>query len=478
MPALPPNRSRRRWAMAGAVAALGLVVTTVPRSDATFPRDETAQRAATVTHRAAAKADPTSPADTIRLTQANLKSGQPTGHFDSDVGTVLANQPDFITYNEVPFRPDSVLAPPPGYALWRTPGRYTGETPVAWRTDRWSMVAEGTTMLSNKKGRLPWQHVDWGIRYANWVTLSNVDGRTISVVSAHLTPVISITEGLQAREIQRLGALVGTLSASGPVLVGGDFNMNYDTPQYLGGLFQQFNLVPSYDALAAHFPTGDHYGATIDYVMLHQDLTTVPLAFTDQYAQEIYSDHDAVTVDLTWTAPPTTATYEITPGTVVGDPTGQTGSPRAVLRTMLQAVNHAPAGSAVHLVTRGLTAPAMSAALDRAIDRHVRVQIILRSRTLGTATRHFMARLGENPARRSFAIQCSGSCRKLALQRETAATELLISTVDTTPSVRIISDHAITLHANKVLNIGKVTTRKAAYDRAFRRFFLLAGRPI
>ena len=47
--------------------------------------------------------------------------GQPYVDFQADAATVIANQPDFVTYNEVPYRYDVFLAPP-GYALWRTPG--------------------------------------------------------------------------------------------------------------------------------------------------------------------------------------------------------------------------------------------------------------------------------------------------------------------------------------------------------------------
>ena len=38
----------------------------------------------------------------IRITQANLLSGQPALEFQADAATVISNQPDFITYNEVP----------------------------------------------------------------------------------------------------------------------------------------------------------------------------------------------------------------------------------------------------------------------------------------------------------------------------------------------------------------------------------------
>ena len=156
-----------------AVVAAGLVVT----SPASARED--------LTTNARAVALPPPAPGVIRITEANLLSGQPAPDFQSDVATVLSNQPDFIAYNEVPYRLDSFLAPP-GYALWRTPGQYTGETPVAWRTDKWTAINQGTTTVSYKEGKLPGQKVEWGIRYANWVTLQGVDGHVISVISAHL----------------------------------------------------------------------------------------------------------------------------------------------------------------------------------------------------------------------------------------------------------------------------------------------------
>ena len=81
--------------------------------------------------------------------------------------------------------------------MWRTPGEYTGATPVAWRTDRWTAINQGTTTVTYKEGKLPGQKVHWGIRYANWVVLQGIDGHVVSVISAHLPPENEITEGLQ-----------------------------------------------------------------------------------------------------------------------------------------------------------------------------------------------------------------------------------------------------------------------------------------
>lgn len=478
-PLARPHRRRGAIGLTTGIGlgALALVFTGTAPSGATHPRDE---RATVVSaHVPNAKKTSGAGVDTIRITQANLKSGERVSRFQSDVSTVLAGHPDFITYNEVPFRQDSVLAPPPGYALWRTPGQYQGETPVAWRADEWTDIAHGTQRLSNRKGRLKWQHVDWGIRYANWVTLRSLDGRTVSVVSAHLAPVISITEGLQPREVRHLGNLVNTLAAAGPVLVGGDFNMAYQGSSYLRSLFDSFQMVPSYDALGAHFPTGDHHGATIDYLFLRQDPLAPVLTFTGQHATELYSDHDAVTADLTWNTAAPGSTYRLVPGIVVSHPNGTHRQRRAVVRTMVQAVDHAPEGAAVHLTTTKLTTSAMVRALNRAVDRGVHVQLIIRARTMTPALRHFQELLGHRKYASSFAISCRAHCRAMVERRpHLAATELLVSAVGTTPAVWIRSDRGVTVKANRRVTTAVVTARQGAYDRAFRRFFRLADRPI
>jgi endonuclease/exonuclease/phosphatase family metal-dependent hydrolase len=481
MESRPPHPSRRVpsgiWGLALGAVALALVAGTVPRSDATHRHavvDEAVTAAAVtppVTHR-----DVTAD-QSLRITQANLKSGETAYRFNSDVGKVLAGAPDFITYNEVPFRADGSLAPPPGYALWRTPGQYSGEVPVAWRTDRWTPDAQGTLRTSNVKTRLSWQHVSWGIRYANWVTLHDAYGRTISVISTHLTPIISITEGLQAKEVNHLGALVQTLSAAGPVLMAGDFNQGYQSSDYLRSLYAKYNLVPSYDALGTHFPTGDHQGATIDYVFLHQDLTSPVLTFTDHFPTTLYSDHNAVTADLAWNTLPTT-TYTIARGTVTNDPAGTADQRRAVLQKMTDAVDHTPTGAAIHLASRMVSTPSMWAAVNRAIDRGVHVQIVIRSKDLSPAALAVQERIGNHPKRKSFLVRCTTECAQRAARIGVPPTELLLSTVETVPAVRIVSDQPLTTRATRVLTTARVTTGQVAYDRAFRRFFRLVGLPL
>src|SRR5215207_3641603 len=54
----------------------------------------------------------------ITMIQANIYTGLSPERFQADVREVLAVQPDFVTYNEVPFRNDAVMAPD-GYAIYR-----------------------------------------------------------------------------------------------------------------------------------------------------------------------------------------------------------------------------------------------------------------------------------------------------------------------------------------------------------------------
>ena len=268
--------------------------TTSPSPTATpSPRTSpTASPTASPTTPTTPPADP-EPVTSVEVVQANIKSGTELSKFRADLRKVFKTCPDFVTYNEVPMRQPQYLAPA-GYAIWRTPGQYTGATPVVWRTDRWTAEARGTTMISNLQGYGRGQRVMWGVRYANWVTLRSVDGQqTVSLVSVHIAPKSERTTKLLGPSINRLGALVGQLSSSGPVLVGGDFNRHYKSREYPRALLQQHGMNAVYDLSGRYAPTGDHFGATIDYVMVRPAAVFSVLA---QTTRELNSDHDALVV--------------------------------------------------------------------------------------------------------------------------------------------------------------------------------------
>ena len=410
----------------------------------------------------------------VRITQANLLMGQPYVNFQADAATVIANQPDFITYNEVPYRYDIFLAPP-GYALWRTPGTYTGATPVAWRTDRWTAINQGTTMVSYKLGKLPGQKLHWGIRYANWVTLQGIDGHVVSVIAVHLTPENEITEGLQEVGVNNLGVLANELAAYGPVLMAGDMNFHYGPLQYPRALLASYGFTSTYDILGSHFPTGDHKGATIDYVFL-KDATQFTVL--GQYNQELYSDHDAVTADLAFTDAPAPVPVSFSPGTFTNVPTGSRPSRRAVLDLVVKAIDNAPTKSAIHLTTAKLGDKPVYRALRAAIERGVHVQVVTRRANFSQQEKNLMNVLGDKVWKKDWAVGCDEECQIIDRRGNLPQTRLLVSESGITQAVRMDIDVPMVFSTAHALSTARIWTSQATYDGAFKRFFKLVGREL
>jgi endonuclease/exonuclease/phosphatase family metal-dependent hydrolase len=280
----------------------------------------------------------------------------------------MSVEPDVISYNEVPFRMDEFLAPE-GYSLYRDmSNRFTAATPVAWRTDRWTAIDNGTRWISNWRGRPPGKEVELGRRTANWVTLQGVDGRVISVISVHVAPPTRGMPDLLKKSIRSLNGLVEELAPRGPVLVGGDFNVHYTSGRYPRTMLASSQLVPTYDTIGAWFPTGDHFGNTIDYLFARGE---DQLVATSQYPMEMKSDHDAVVGEYTWLVDaPATIT------TVRNNPQGTNGEQRAVVKTLLDAVNAAEPGTTVALRTGDLQLRGLVRALRRALERGAHVQVM------------------------------------------------------------------------------------------------------
>ena len=242
--------------------------------------------------------------------------------FSHDLGLVTVDSPDFITLNEAHRRTDAQITPP-GYASWRGQGdMWVRETPVLWRTDRWALVDHGTRLMHNHPAIMG-PKVTYGVRYANWVTLTDIEGSTVSVVSAHTSPLIPGTVALLGEYVNALDDLVEELADNGPVLVGGDFNVHYFSTRYPRAALAAAGLVSTYDVLGqptGGWATGTHHGATIDYILA---AGATPTSHTTSDLS--YSDHRALTAQLalgpgaTDTCPPTIDDN--------GGPGGQVGYP-------------------------------------------------------------------------------------------------------------------------------------------------------
>lgn len=392
----------------------------------------------------------------VVMVQANIKTGMPVSKFQSDVRAVLAPRPDFVTYNEVPMRQDGVLAPE-GYDLWRTPGEYLGATPVAWRTDTWAPIAEGTRRVSNYRKIPPKRHTMLGLRYASWVTLQSVDGRVVSVVSAHVPPFVPKMPDLRRRTVIRIGALVSELKAAGPVLVGGDFNVHYTSSAYPRDVLTSDSMVPTYDVLGSYFPTGDHQGATIDYVFTTSD---DQIQVMDQRAVELNSDHNAVIAGLSWTVDAPADTTRMT-----NDPAGTPKERRLVVKQVLDAVRSSTTGESVDLVTANLKLPKVAKALKDAAARGVTVRVITRSRVLTDVEQDVATAIGTSTGGPGL-WQCLDSCLD-AWRAGSGPTTMLLHRADTgVATLRIdvnrrLLHSVITTRTSAVASVGRVGLSQA-----------------
>jgi endonuclease/exonuclease/phosphatase (EEP) superfamily protein YafD len=369
-------------------------------------------------------------ASDIRIVTANLRSPQTPERFQADAREVIAQHPDLITYNEVYNRQDMFLAPD-GYTLWRTPGHYLGNTPVAWKTRKWTDVAHGTRRISYYPTRPPGKHTYLGIRYANWVSLESPDGRRLSVVSVHVAPPFNDENGdrvdLLRPTVRKVSRLVDELKGFGPVLIGGDFNVPYNSARYPRDLLTAARMRPTYDLLGTSFPTGDHHGATIDYVFVRGK---GQLEADWHRPVELNSDHDAVVAGLSWT---TEAPQSEVTTTVKNQPDGTTAERRAVARELRRRLAQTAAGDTVQLGTRGMNLGVVDRALRDAEARGVRVRVTTRSLQLTAVERRLNQTLDANG---SWLRRCQDACRT-QWEADEPPSLLLVSGTDRQGKVRI-----------------------------------------
>lgn len=409
------------------------------------------------------------PVTSVEMVQANIKSGTEFKKFSSDLRKVFRTCPDFVTFNEVPMRQPQYLAPH-GYAMFRTPGQYTGANPVVWRTDRWTAEARGTTMISNKQGYGKGQHVMWGVRYANWVTLRSWDGKqTVSVVAIHIAPKSARTTKLLGPSIKRLGALVGQLSSSGPVLVGGDFNRHYTSREYPRALLTEAGLNAVYDLSGRWEPTGDHFGNTIDYVMVRP---APVFSVLSQRTRELHSDHDAVVVELS--LPERTVGEDVvsfSAGTTVNDPAASFRPARStVARSLLTVLEHVPAGEELKVATSSIDKRRFAGALVSAARRGVDVEVVTGSPQQTRPEKWLTAQLSQVPG--SFVRR-----RPESFDPAVARTTVVASRAGATPWTVLELDTALGRSLVRERTVLRVETRKKTWKKQVRRFEALAAAP-
>lgn len=419
----PRQRSPRRCLRTSVTAALAAAVTALG-GPLSVPADAATESAET----GAATSD-------VTMVHANIKSSLSVERFQSDVREVFAESPDFVSYNEVPLRVDTVLAPD-GYDIYRsTKNRYTSATPVVWRTDRWTKVDAGTFRVSNYREIPPGRNIRLGLRFANWVTLRSADGRRLSVVSAHVAPLDDNMPDLLRPSVRRIGELVTKLAPKGPVLVGGDFNVHYKSGRYPRDLLTDAGMVPTYDTLESYFPTGDHQGATIDYVFNRGEDA---LGAEQHRAFEMYSDHDAVVTGFGWLVDTPTETQRL-----YSDPTGDSDAKRRAVEAIAGALGTLEPGQAVDVVGSSLALRVVFRRMRAAMKRGVEVDYLTRSPE-PTRRERGLARVAEEVGNGSSVTQCLDACARAWRQSDMARTFVMVRDLDGTALQRIDANRILT----------------------------------
>ncbi|MGN0062672.1 MAG: endonuclease/exonuclease/phosphatase family protein [Nocardioides sp.] len=415
----------------------------------------------------------------IRLAQANINKDMSTAKFEADVATVLAQEPDIITYNEVHNRPDATLAPE-GYAMFRTPGPRTGWAPVAWKTSAWQAIDQGTVQVSKRPKRFKSGMV--GVRYANWVTLTNADQQVISVVSVHVAPNSKDTAELLVPSLVSLQTLTSQLQAQGPVLIGGDFNMGYHGTRYDPSYFQAVGLRSTFDILGTSFPT-HRGGGTIDYVFVGpEDRVSVK----QHYPVQLRSDHRMVVADLEL-APVATALPSFQAETLIVKNTATKQERRVVRRLQLKAIRATQPEAAIHVASSQIQGAEVYKALEEAHERGVVVTVIAGERQLSERAKQLRLLLRNDGNAASWfrwkpkAWRTSASTkvhgRTVAPLRPTV---LLISQAGATPAFSLVANATMGRESLKVTYRKRVKANVkvdlGSYDTHYRDYLAHVGK--
>ncbi|MGH3353145.1 MAG: endonuclease/exonuclease/phosphatase family protein [Nocardioides sp.] len=407
-----------------------------------------------------------------RMIQANIKASMGTARFKKDVRKVVGRSPDFITYNEVNGRRTALLEPG-RYRVWRKGGSpYKSATAVAWDNKSWAATSKGIHQISNKHGKPPGQRLHWGIRYANWVTLENrATGRNVSVVATHFAPKSKRYGDLIRPSARALNVLVKALARRGPVMVGGDLNVQYAGSRYPREIFAAKHLVPTYDVTQQALVTHGRK-STIDYVLARG---IARFATGNQRAIGLESDHNAVSVDFSPLPVTSTAGSDrvrFGRGVVVTDPGMSAAEEQSVLRTVLKAINSTKRGQVVHLATRVVTNARVVRALKRAKSRGAQVQVVTAERTTTSQMRSLQRVLGKDVDKKSWAVTRPRGYDRAGLR----ASVLLVSRAGATPAFSFSSSTQMSASAGTGERSGYLSVSRATYDKLLTPFFAAAGR--
>lgn len=179
---------------------------------------------------------------TLTIAHANIPVRSGIAGFKASMPKVLAKSPDFVSLNEMFDKSTAEAeAASPGYTAWRdtTPAVGVGSNQatdqmVMWKTADWSFVDGARIKIVEDDVTLYNGNPATWDRYATWVTLKRKsDGALASMISVHhmtnpgkFGPDRPARRAAYGEGMKILINQMSTLSAQGPVFVGGDFNVH------------------------------------------------------------------------------------------------------------------------------------------------------------------------------------------------------------------------------------------------------------
>lgn len=242
------------------------------------------------------------------------------------------------------------------------------------------------------------------------------------------------------------------------MLIGGDLNMNYrSAKEYLPTEMAAAGLTPTFAITGSAPPTGIHYGATIDYILLR---SANQFTVQRQWTTSMQSDHLLLGADVALLG--NVASY-FSPGKVANDP-ASTGRVTTLVRQVLV---KAPKGANVRILSRSMDGGGIVTSIRQARARGVNVKVIVGNAKPSAADRKLAKLLGTKAKGGSyFMVRPSYWKKRTNLPKAVVTASASGGTV----ALRVDLNRPILKASQSKRMVAVLAVEKAQYDWFFTRF--------
>jgi phosphatidylserine/phosphatidylglycerophosphate/cardiolipin synthase-like enzyme len=110
-------------------------------------------------------------------------------------------------------------------------------------------------------------------------------------------------------------------------------------------------------------------------------------------------------------ATPPPPTWQPQLGPVFNDPLGKRAAQEAIVRRLVQAINHTRKGAVIRIAVYSFDRGDVLHALRQARKRGVWVQVVVNKAVMSSGVASLQRQLGKNPDKHNFVVACDGRCR-------------------------------------------------------------------